>query len=131
MKKNRFLLTKQFVVYCMIGGFTSLMDTLVFYLLRKFGINLYIANFIGINVGITLSFLLNSFINFKMTNRLLFRALKFFAVGYIGLVISFIIMYVGVDLFHFMEIVVKLFSIVFIAIIQFCLNKIVTFKSNC
>jgi len=128
MIKNKFLVTKQFIKYCMIGGFTSLTDTLVFYLLRKMGVNLYVANFIGINIGITLSFLLNTFINFKMTDKLGMRAIKFFLVGYIGLCISFIIMYVGVKVFNQKEIIVKLISIVLVAIIQFCLNKLFTYR---
>ena len=130
MTKNKLLVTKQFIIYCMIGGFTSLTDTLVFYLLRKVGVNLYIANFIGINVGITLSFLLNTFINFKMTDKLKQRAVKFFAVGYIGLCISFVIMHIGVKVLNQEELIVKLISIVLVAIIQFCLNKIFTYRKN-
>ena len=130
MTKNKLLVTKQFIIYCMIGGFTSLTDTLVFYLLRKINVNFYVSNFIGINVGITLSFLLNTFINFKMTDKLKKRAIKFFAVGYIGLCISFIIMHIGVKVLNQKEIIIKLVSIVLVAIIQFCLNKLFTYKNQ-
>lgn len=130
MTKNRLLVTKQFIIYCMIGAFTSLTDTLVFYILRKLNVNLFIANSIGINVGITLSFLLNTFINFKMTDKLKQRAIKFFMVGYIGLCISFVIMYIGVKILNQKEMLVKLVSIVLVAIIQFCLNKLFTYRNS-
>jgi putative flippase GtrA len=56
------------------------------------------------------------------------RGIKFFAVGYIGLALSMLIMHIGAKTFGIKEVIVKLFSIFVVAAVQFVLNKLFTFK---
>lgn len=127
--KNHQIL-KELFLYGIIGFTCAGIDTLSFIILRKITVPLYIANFIGINVGITCSFFLNTYFNFKVKDKLGKRAFKFFAVGYIGLLISMILMYIGVDVLLYGEIFVKVLSVFFIAFVQFSLNKLFTFKKT-
>ena len=121
---------KQIILYGFIGVLSSGLDLLVFKLLMDVGINIYVSNFISINIGIICSFLLNSHFNFKLTDRILNRGLKFFIIGYCGLVLSMVIVYIGKNIFYIDELITKLISIFIVSAFQFVLNKLVTFKGE-
>jgi UDP-galactopyranose mutase len=127
---NQRRLLKEVILYGMIGLCCAGLDSLLFLFLRKLGVNLYVSNFIGINLGILSSFLLNAFFNFKTKDKLKLRALKFFSVGYCGLALSMLVMFVGVDIFQFKDVAVKIFSVFVVAAFQFILNKSFTFKTT-
>ena len=121
---------KQIILYGFIGVLSSGLDLLVFKLLTSMGINIYVSNFISINIGIICSFLLNSHFNFKLTDRILNRGLKFFIIGYCGLVLSMVIVCIGENIFYIDELIIKLISIFIVSAFQFVLNKLVTFKGE-
>ena len=127
---KKYPILKEGFFYGIIGLTTSTIDTLTFFGLREIGVNLFVANFVGINVGIALSFLLNTFLNFKQTDHLIKKALSFFSVGYIGLCISMFIMWLFVEQLHWNEFWVKIASIIIVAIIQFVLNKLITYGKS-
>lgn len=120
---------KEIVLYGIIGIFSSTIDSIVFYYLSQ-RINIYESNIISINIGITLSFLLNTFLNFGVKDNLLKRAVRFISVGYSGMILSMIILFIGSNIYNFEEMSVKIFSIFIVAAFQFVLNKIITFKEN-
>ncbi len=125
--KNKKLL-KEIVLYGIIGGTSSLMDSVVYYVLtRSLTFSEFVSNFISVNIGITISFLLNTFINFKKSDKLFKRAVSFYTVGYFGLGLSMLILYIGVHLLEMSDMVVKLGSIFIVAAFQFVLNKLVTY----
>ena len=121
---------KQLISYGIIGGISSGLDFLICALLMHLGLNQYIANFISVNMGIACSFIFNSLITFKMTDKKLIRGIKFFLVGYCGLALSMLIMFVGTDMMKINEIIVKLISIFIVALFQFVLNKLITFRGK-
>lgn len=121
---------KQIILYGFIGAISSGLDLLVFKLLTNTGMNIYVSNFISINIGIVCSFLLNSHFNFKLTDRILNRGLNFFIIGYCGLALSMVIVYLGGNFFHIDELITKLISIFIVSAFQFVLNKLVTFKGE-
>jgi UDP-galactopyranose mutase len=123
-------LYKEVILYGIIGLCSATLDSVVFLFLRQAGINLYLSNFISINLGIVCSFLLNTYINFKVKDKLKWRAVKFFAVGYGGLLLSMLIMHIGVGILNGMELIVKIASVVIVAAIQFTVNKLFTFKKG-
>ena len=122
-------LLRELFLYGVIGLFSASMDTLSFYLLRKARLPLLTANFLSVNVGISLSFFLNTFVNFRKTTELRKRAVRFFSIGYGGLVLSFIIMQVGVRQMRIHELVVKIVSVVIVAVFQYLFNKFITFRN--
>ncbi len=122
-------LLRQMILYGLIGGGSALLDTCCYVALtRAFLLGKFTANFISVNIGIGSSFLLNAFFNFKKADKLGKRALSFFAVGYGGLLLSLLLLYVGTDLLGFNDILVKFSSIFIVAGLQFCLNKLITFS---
>jgi len=125
---NNKVLIRQIFLYALIGGLSASADSIMFVILRHVNIYIYFANFLSINIGITLSFLLNTFFNFKKTDRLKKRALSFYSIGYCGLLISMFILWLGTDILKVNEILVKLSSVVIVAMIQFVLNKFITYR---
>lgn len=121
-------LFREMFLYGIFGLFSASMDTLSFWLFSKIGMPLLGANFISVNIGITISFFLNSFINFKRTDSLGKRAVKFYGVGYVGLLLSMLIMWVGVEKIYFQQMYVKVFSVILVAAVQYLANKFFTFK---
>ena len=120
-------LIKQLISYGIIGGISSGLDFCVYVILTHIGINELIANLISVNIGIACSFIFNSIITFKMTDKKLKRGIKFFLVGYCGLGL---ILFIGTKVFYINEIVVKLISIFIVALFQFILNKLITFRGE-
>jgi UDP-galactopyranose mutase len=123
-------LAKEITLYGIIGSCCAALDSLIFLLLRKVDVNIYAANFISINTGIFSSFLLNAFINFKVKEKLTMHGVKFFVVGYAGLLLSMFVIYIGVKMLGIKEIIVKIISVFIVAAVQFTLNKLFTFKKE-
>lgn len=120
-------LIREISLYGVIGGIAASTDGIVFYFLSK-SLNMYVSNFVSINLGITISFLLNIYVNFKVHDRVPQRACCFFTVGYAGLTLSMIILYIGVEVANLPKMDVKILSVFFVAAVQFTLNKLITFK---
>lgn len=130
VKKNKKIIKEMFL-YGVIGVMSAGIDFGIFVFLKSFYIpNVFIANFISINIGMVFSFFMNSFFNFKMTDKLLKRAIKFFAVAYFGMMLSMMILFLGNKVLKFDSLLVKLVSIAIVAMVQFVLNKVATFKDK-
>lgn len=120
-------LFRNLVLYGIIGCIAAGTDSLLFFILTSVaGMYPLHANLISVPVGIMISFLLNRHFNFKVTDHPVKRGLIFFSVGLFGLAISQGILWAGVSM-SFEPIMVKLFSVVVVALIQFVLNKLISF----
>lgn len=125
---NRF---RNLIYYGIIGGFCAALDFAIFTLLCHFEIMPYLfANIISTHIGIFTSFLLNRSYNFKVKDKTLLRFLSFYAVGLIGLGLSSILLWLMVDKAQWNKLVCKLITIVVVSIVQFILNRFVTFKQS-
>jgi putative flippase GtrA len=122
------LLIRQIFLYGIIGGGSAFLDFLLFSLMYKqFGLNKYFANGISVHTGIAMSFILNRKFNFKKIDRVLFRAISFYITGLFGLALSQGLLWLG-GIFLFPVIMVKFMSIFIVAVVQFVINKLVTFN---
>jgi len=122
------LLIRQIILYGIIGGGSAFLDFLLFTLMYKqFGLNKYFVNGISVHTGIAMSFILNRKFNFKKTDRVLSRAISFYLTGLFGLALSQGLLWLG-GFFLFPVIMVKFMSIFIVAVIQFVINKLVTFN---
>jgi len=122
---NRF---RQLILYGIIGSFCAALDFSVYTLLCHFEVLPYLwANVISTHIGIFTSFMLNRSYNFKVKDKTPQRFLSFYTVGLTGLGISELMLYLMIDTAHWNEIVCKLISIVVVALIQYILNKHITF----
>ena len=125
---NRF---RNLILYGIIGGFCAALDFGVYTLLCHFGVLPYLwANVISTHIGIFTSFLLNRSYNFKVKDKTPQRFLSFYAVGLTGLGLSSLMLWLMVDKLQWNELVCKLITIVFVSLMQFILNKYITFKQK-
>lgn len=120
---------RNLILYGIIGGFCAVLDFGVYTALCYWDIMPYLwANIISIHVGIFTSFALNRSFNFRVKDKTATRFLSFYAVGLIGLGISELMLYLMVTAGGWNELICKLLSIVVVALVQFLLNKYITFK---
>lgn len=121
---------RNLMLYGLIGGFCAALDFGIYTGLCYWDIIPYLwANIISIHIGIFTSFILNRSFNFKVKDKVKTRFLSFYAVGLVGLGISEGMLYLMVTKGGGNEIACKLVSIVVVALIQFLLNKYITFRS--
>lgn len=123
-------LIREIFMYGLIGLFSAFMDTISFLLLRKLGFFIFLSNFISVNIGICISFILNTYINFKKTTAIKKRAVCFFLIGYLGLALSTFIIRIEINHFYLSEIISKIMSVLIVAIIQYLANKFITFQEK-
>ena len=120
---------KQFILYCLIGISGVMLDFFSFVILvNQFSVNYLIANVVSTSLGITNNFLLNTFFNFKTRDRLFFRFVSFYCVGLLGMLISAVILYIGVSKLQFSPNATKAFTVFVIVLLQYNLNRWVSFK---
>ena len=127
IKKYPFI--KESIFYVIIGGIATIAELVSYFLLRN-TMDIYVSNFFAKSIGIIISFLLNSYINFKVHDNLLKRFIFFFGVGYAGLLISNLILHLGIERLSANEIVVKIISVLVAGVFQFLVNKFITFRKN-
>lgn len=116
-------------LYGIIGSISAGLDFLVYYLLTtELEVSYQFANVLSVLIGITTSFILNRRFNFKVTDKVLRRFIIFLSVGLGGLLLSSLYLHVFVEILLFNQLVSKLLSIAFVVLMQFVLNKFITFK---
>ena len=126
-----FIRFRNLILYGLIGGFCAALDFGIYTGLCYWDIMPYLwANIISIHIGIFTSFVLNRSFNFKVKDKVKTRFLSFYTVGLVGLGISEGMLYLMVTKGGWNEIVCKLISIVVVALIQFLLNKYITFRKQ-
>lgn len=121
---------RNLILYGIIGGFCAALDFGIYAALCYTNIMPYLmANIISVHCGIFCSFFLNRSINFKVKNKPRRRFVSFYAIGLIGLAISEGMLYVMVTLMGLDTVICKLVTVVVVALIQFLLNKYITFRT--
>lgn len=122
---------RNLILYGLIGGFCAALDFGVYTLLCHFEVLPYLwANVVSTHVGIFTSFLLNRSFNFKVKDKTPQRFLSFYAVGLTGLGMSSLMLWLLVDKASWDELICKLITIVIVSLMQFILNKYITFKKQ-
>ena len=122
---------RELIRYCIIGCSGVAIDYTAFALLTKFlGLHYQVANAISVSLGICNNFFWNAYLNFKIKDRIVLRFCSFYCVGMIGLGISAGLLYVFVERIGINVLISKLAIIAFVTVVQFLLNKFVTFKKG-
>ncbi|MCH3904903.1 MAG: GtrA family protein [Lactobacillus sp.] len=121
---------RQLVVYVLIGGLGLIVDFGIFTLLVHFNMNVELANFISSSCGLINNFFWNSYFNFKVHDHLLRRFVEYYLVGQITTVFTTACLFVFVNMLHFDKIIVKVISTFVATMIQFIINKVITFKKK-
>lgn len=115
-------------LYGLIGGLAAIADFSLFYILNTpLGLNKFAANIISMHAGMIISFSLNAKLNFKKTDKLIYRFLFYYLIVLFGMGLSSLILFAGSFAVK-SDTALKAFSVVFVAGVQFILNKLITFK---
>ena len=105
------------------------MDFAVYSVLtRCVALHYQLANFIGVSCGILNNFFLNYYFNFKARGHLPARLASFYAVGMVGCAMSAFLLWLLIGRMHLNAIAAKLCTIAFVTVVQFCMNKLLTFR---
>ena len=122
----RFLAMRNLFLYGLIGGIGAIVEFVIFSIMLRLTVKPEISNIIGSVCGFICTFSMNTFLNFKKSNRLLSRFLKYSAICIGGILFSTLMINLlkeKADIHH-----VKVFLMLFVAVCQFFLNKTLTYK---
>ena len=121
--------SRNLILYGIIGCCSSGLDFLLYTLfVSVFGWHYVISNSLSVIAGITTSFTLNRNYNFKVKDKTRQRFSIFLTVGLCGMLLSNLILWCCIDKLDLSKIVSKLLSIVLVVLVQFLINKYITFK---
>ncbi|MEI6674199.1 MAG: GtrA family protein [Verrucomicrobiota bacterium] len=122
---------KQFIIYAIIGVSGAILDYLAFIaMIRWIPLHYLAINAISTTLGVTNNFFLNAHFNFAVKDRIFKRFIAFFAVGLLGMVIASGLLYLLIDILHFIPEVSKLLIIIVIVLLQYNLNRKLSFKRS-
>lgn len=120
----------QLVKYVLIGILGLIVDFGVYTVLTHFTINVEIANIISSTCGIINNFFWNSYANFKVHDRLILRFISYFLVGQITTIFTTISLFIFATKMGFPHLIVKIIATFVATLIQFIINKIITFRKS-
>lgn len=122
---------KTLVLYFCIGASASLIDLGAFFFFYSvIGVASPLATTYSVSIATIYAFLLNAFLNFKMTDRFLLRFLSYAMVSGVGLTISAFLLFVFNVSLGFDGNVIKIISLPLIFLVQYFLNKKITFQER-
>ncbi len=108
----------------LIGASGVLLDLAVFFVLfNAVHVDKFAATAVSTSAGITNSFVWNARYNFRVTNRLLARFLRFYVVGLAGLGLTAALFAVLVDLLGWDANLVKVLALGPVLVVQYTANK--------
>ena len=120
---------KELILYCIIGCSGATLDFLVYAVLTKCcGFHYQVANFFSVSCGIINNFFWNYFFNFKTRDNLFVRLVSFYCVGMLGWSLSVGSLWLFIERLRFNILAAKIGTIFVVTIVQFCLNKFITFR---
>ena len=122
----------QLVRYGLIGVLGIIIDYGVFYLLDKFGYHAswtpYVNQFISSNCGLINNFFWNSYTNFKVSDHMWRRFGEYYLIGQTTTVLVWLALLIFSTWLGFDVLIVKAISTIVATLIQFGVNKLITFK---
>lgn len=120
---------RELIVYCIIGSTGATLDFIVYALLTNcVGMHYQFANFLSVSFGIINNFFWNCYFNFKTKDNILKRLAIFYSVGMFGWALSAGCLWLFIEIMDLNGLMAKLGTIFFVTVVQFCLNKFITFR---
>lgn len=148
-KKKSF---RQLIKYGIVGLIGLLIDMGIYYLLvMKLDVNypfsgaissilggnmsipmldILISNIISSTLAVVNNFILNSYFTFKVTNNKFKRFISFVTIAIFGMMISSTLLTVFIGMFHLNDMLAKAIAVLIVAMVQFGINKVVTFRER-
>lgn len=119
----------QFLRYLACGATGVGVDYAAFLALGALGVHYQAANIAGYALGTLVSFLLNRLLTFKLRDRVGQRLALFFAVAGTGWAASALLLLLLVGSAGMDEAIAKAVTLPIVAILQFTLNRRITFRA--
>lgn len=127
--KNFLRQKKQFLLYCVIGASGVTLDFGIYSLLVKTRLLDYqAANAVGYASGTLLSFVLNAKFNFRVTDKIPLRLASFFGVAFLGWLVSAALLQLLIGRYGFDKYVSKFAALVVVVLLQYNLNRRLSFR---
>ncbi len=150
----------QFLLYCLCGGIGVSTDYLIYYSALTFGLWYQAANILGYLSGTLISFFLNRKITFGVHDNMGRRLVTFLGVGVVGFLVSALMLWIMIDVMSISAEISKLVTLIsklvavpnyilenlgsnkadakiaklltlpVVVIIQFSMNRRITFSEN-
>jgi len=121
---------KNLILYFFIGGSAVLIDVMFFFVFYTlFGTASPLATIYSVLLATVYAFLLNAHFNFKMTDRFWLRFLSYATVSGVGLILSVLMLEVFNVRLGFDGNLIKILSLPLVFVVQYALNKKITFQS--
>ena len=131
MKFLKHELAKQFIKFCLVGIFNTVIDFSVYLFLSR-AINLYFifANLLSVLVAMTFSFFANKYFTFQNLEKAKIQYLKFALVNLVYFLLYNSIFWLMVEYYKFDDLLAKVIAIIIGLFWNFGANRYWTFKSS-
>jgi len=125
------LISSSFVKYGLVGLVGLVVDMGFFYVFYEMlHINYILSNIMSSSLAVVNNFILNSIFTFKVKDKLLYRFISFFSIALAGMALSSGMLAVMIDGLQMNSMVAKAISIFVVALIQYFVNKKLTFSER-
>lgn len=126
--KNK--LARQFVKFCIVGGFNTVLDYSIYlFLSRVIGIYYLYANIASVLIAMTSSFILNKYWTFRNNDKQIRRQyLKFIMVNVVYFILNNLIVFVLVNYWQTFDLLAKAVAVFICLFWNFFANRYWTFK---
>lgn len=123
-------LIKQLFRFGIVGFIAFLIDYGLFALLTILGMHYLIAQIISFSISLAFNYYLSVKWVFDAKKQTKKEVIIFVVLAVVGLGINEILLYIGVDLLHIHELIVKLVSTIIVMIYNFITRKLIIEKHN-
>lgn len=124
---------KELFRYGVIGVFTVIVNILIYFILSTiFNIDYIISTIFSWLIAVIFSFLGNKYFVFQLNSSLNFwKELNYFMLTrYITGILDIIVMFIGVDIFKYNDVIIKIISNIIIIVLNYILARYFVFKNN-
>lgn len=123
---------RQALLYLMFGGFTTLVNILTFYILRKLSVSVYISNMIAWITSVLFAFVTNKLFVFesrgKSSKENVREVISFWLFRLLSLGIDMAAMYLLLQVLGINEMISKILVNVIVIVINYVFSKVFVFK---
>ncbi|VTX49122.1 GtrA-like protein [uncultured Leptotrichia sp.] len=124
---------KELFRYGVIGIVTVIVNILIYFILSTiFNIDYIISTIFSWLIAVIFSFLGNKYFVFQLNSSLNFwKELNYFMLTrYITGILDIIVMFIGVDIFKYNDVIIKIISNIIIIVLNYILARYFVFKNN-
>jgi putative flippase GtrA len=122
------LFRSSFVRYAFVGCLGLVVDMGLFYVFYELlHVNYVLSNIVSSSVAVVHNFLLNTWITFKVKDKLFVRFLSFYSIALVGMALSSGMLALMIDVMHLNSMVSKAIAVFVVALLQYYVNKHWTF----